>query len=115
MAEASAQSGEAVGDRSEVVASDPGGPQVPGQVSAEMGARWGVRAWAFQGARWLEVEARAGEEGVAQVGVGKGPVAGVYNVLEGANGREAGVREAGADRVAGGQAGVRGLQDPASP
>lgn len=114
VAEALAQSGEAVGDGS-AAAADPDGRPVPGQVWGGTGARWGVRAWACRGVRWLEVEARAGEEGPVRAGVGRDLVAGVYNVLEGGNGREAGVRGAGAVRVARGQAEVRGPRDPASP
>lgn len=116
MAEALAQSGEAVGDGS-AAAADPEGRRVPGQVWGGTGARWGVRAWAWacRGVRWLEVEAHAGAEGAVRAGVGRDLVAGVYNVLEAGNGREVGVRGAGAVRVARGQAEVRGPRDPASP
>lgn len=112
-AEASAQSGEAVGDGS-AVAVDPEDRRVPGRVWEGTGARWGVRAWACRGVRWLDVEARALGEGAVQVGVGRGLVAGAYNVLEAANGLEAADRGAGAGRVGRGRVGARGPQDLAS-
>lgn len=109
-----AQSGEAAGD-GRAAAVDPEGRQVPEQVWAGTGARWGVRASACRGVRWQEVEAHAGKEGAVRVGVGRDLVAVVYNVLEGANDRGVGVRGEGAVRAAWGQAEVRGPRDPVSP
>lgn len=111
VAEALAQSDEAVGDGSVAVV-DPEDLHVRGRVWGGMRVRWWVQAWACQGVRWVESEGHVEEEGADQVGVGRDLVLEVYKVLEEADDQEVEVQTG---RVAQGQVGLHGPWGLASP
>lgn len=111
VAEALAQSDEAVGDGSVAVV-DPEDLHVPDRVWGGMRVHWWVQAWACQDVRWVESEGHVEEEEVDQVGVDRDLVLEVYKVLEEADDQEVEVQ---VGRVAQGQVGLHGPWGLASP